>query len=63
MKTRNMVLGFMALAWFLSNALSGLGTNPSVLANTAIAWDAHIGGFLVGFLGFALFDRSWRPPL
>jgi membrane associated rhomboid family serine protease len=51
------------LAWFLSNALSGLGTNPSLLANTAIAWDAHIGGFLVGFLGFALFDRSPRPPL
>jgi membrane associated rhomboid family serine protease len=45
------------LAWFLTNALSGLGANPSVLANTAIAWDAHIGGFLVGFLGFALFDR------
>ena len=45
------------LAWFLTNALSGLGANPSVLANTAIAWDAHIGGFLVGFLGFAVFDR------
>jgi membrane associated rhomboid family serine protease len=54
------------LAWFLTNALSGLGANPSVLANTAIAWDAHIGGFLVGFLGFALFDgpqnQSAAPP-
>ncbi|BCH59601.1 rhomboid family intramembrane serine protease [Agrobacterium vitis] len=25
----------------------------------AIAWDAHLGGFTLGFLGFALFDR--RP--
>lgn len=26
----------------------------------AIAWDAHIGGFVVGFFGFALFDRHPR---
>ena len=23
----------------------------------SVAWEAHIGGFLAGFLGFALFDR------
>lgn len=26
----------------------------------AIAWDAHIGGFVVGFFGFALFDRRLK---
>ena len=32
--------------------------------NSQIAWEAHIGGFLVGFFGIALFDRpsQARPP-
>ena len=45
------------LGWFIANAMSGLGANPSVLASASIAWEAHIGGFLLGFLAFPLFDR------
>ncbi|MGD9830819.1 MAG: rhomboid family intramembrane serine protease [Hyphomicrobiaceae bacterium] len=29
----------------------------------AIAWEAHIGGFLAGLLGFGLFDRQTGPAL
>lgn len=44
------------IVWFGLNLLSGLaGFIPEVGA--AIAWEAHIGGFLVGFLGIGLFDR------
>ncbi len=50
------------LGWFIANAMSGLGANPSVLANASIAWEAHIGGFLLGFLAFALFDRRQEIP-
>lgn len=46
--------------WFGINliplVLSGTGS-----AMSSIAWEAHIGGFLFGFLGFALFDhKDWR---
>ncbi|MBB4953376.1 membrane associated rhomboid family serine protease [Agrobacterium vitis] len=29
----------------------------------AIAWDAHIGGFVMGFFGFALFDRPSKQQI
>ena len=48
-------LGF----WFLANFL--FGTVPLPIAGTAgvtVAWQAHIGGFLVGLLAFRWFD----PP-
>ena len=48
------------LGWFFANAISGLGANPSMLASASIAWEAHIGGFLLGFLVFALFDPVKR---
>ncbi|MBV8964458.1 MAG: rhomboid family intramembrane serine protease, partial [Hyphomicrobiales bacterium] len=54
---RNRTVIAFTLGWFIANAMSGLGANPSVLANASIAWEAHIGGFLLGFLGFAFFDR------
>jgi membrane associated rhomboid family serine protease len=55
---RNRSVIVFTLAWFFANAMSGLGANPSALANASIAWEAHIGGFLLGFLAFALFDRG-----
>jgi membrane associated rhomboid family serine protease len=55
---RNRSVMVFTLAWFFANAMSGLGANPSALANASIAWEAHIGGFLLGFLAFALFDRK-----
>ena len=54
---RNRSVIAFTLAWFFANALSGLGANPSALANASIAWEAHMGGFLLGFLAFAWFDR------
>ena len=53
---RNRTVIAFTLGWFMANAMSGLGANPSVLASASIAWEAHIGGFLLGFLAFALFD-------
>jgi membrane associated rhomboid family serine protease len=49
------VLAFL-LAWFGTNLLFGLGSFAMPGAPHAIAWEAHIGGFLVGLLAFAAFD-------
>jgi membrane associated rhomboid family serine protease len=55
------VLIFVVL-WFGLNLLFGLGSVslPGISGN--VAWQAHIGGFLVGLLGFALFDPIRRSP-
>lgn len=53
------VVVFIAL-WLFGNLLFALGLPLLGEYSGAIAWDAHIGGFLVGFLGFALFDRPRR---
>ena len=42
--------------WFLTNFLIGFGQVFGSNAGGAIAWEAHIGGFLFGFLFFPLFD-------
>jgi membrane associated rhomboid family serine protease len=53
------LVAFLAV-WFATNLLFGqvsiLGTDQ------IIAWEAHIGGFLAGLIGFALFDPP-PPPL
>jgi membrane associated rhomboid family serine protease len=49
------VLAFL-LAWFGTNLLFGLGSFVMPGVPHAIAWEAHIGGFLVGLLAFAAFD-------
>jgi membrane associated rhomboid family serine protease len=49
------ILAFL-LVWFGVNALMGLGTFALPGMEHAIAWQAHIGGFVVGLLAFALFD-------
>ncbi|MFB2553269.1 rhomboid family intramembrane serine protease [Ensifer soli] len=48
------VLVFSGL-WFATNIFIGLGLF-SVAGTAPVAWEAHIGGFLFGFLLFALFD-------
>ncbi len=49
-------LGF----WFLLNFLFGIIPMPiSGMAGATIAWEAHIGGFLIGLLAFRWFD----PPV
>lgn len=42
--------------WFLTNFLIGFGQVFGSAEGGAIAWEAHIGGFLFGFLCFPLFD-------
>lgn len=46
------------VAWFATNLLFGLGSISLGLGSGPIAWEAHIGGFLVGLLLFGLFDPS-----
>lgn len=48
------------LIWFGSNAL--IGAFPQAFGSgEAIAWEAHIGGFLFGLTTFSFFERIARP--
>jgi membrane associated rhomboid family serine protease len=49
------ILMFLA-AWFGINVLFGVGLVSVAGGEQSIAWQAHIGGFLAGLLGFAVFD-------
>jgi membrane associated rhomboid family serine protease len=44
--------------WFAVNLLFGIVAAPLGITDASIAWEAHIGGFLVGLLLFPLID----PP-
>lgn len=49
------------IVWFAANLL--LGAFPQAVGvSGAIAWEAHIGGFLFGLLFFSFFDRAGRHP-
>lgn len=48
------VLAFVGI-WFAINLIFGV-TNGGGLSSAAVAWDAHIGGFVAGLLLFGLFD-------
>jgi len=48
------VFGFLVV-WFGINLLAAVGFSFGI-ADSAIAWEAHVGGFLFGFLAFSLFD-------
>lgn len=49
------VLVFLAI-WFGINIVFGMGSVSAGLGSESVAWEAHIGGFLVGLLLFSLFD-------
>jgi membrane associated rhomboid family serine protease len=57
------VLGFIVV-WFGLNLLFGIGAVSLDGGQQAIAWEAHIGGFLAGLIAFPLFDPvgrgAWR---
>jgi membrane associated rhomboid family serine protease len=55
------VLAFLAL-WFGLNFLFGASSLTIVPDGQSIAWQAHVGGFVVGLLGFSLFDPIGRQP-
>jgi membrane associated rhomboid family serine protease len=49
-------LSFVGI-WFALNYLFGSGLVPIAGEDARIAWQAHVGGFLAGLLGFSLLDR------
>jgi membrane associated rhomboid family serine protease len=55
------VLSFLAV-WFGVNLAFGIFVGGGTLISSAIAWQAHIGGFLFGLLAFPLFDPVKRTP-
>ena len=55
-------VSFLAI-WLVTNLLFGLASMPLVGENAAIAWDAHLGGFIAGFLLFPLLDPREARPL
>ncbi len=55
------ILAFLAL-WVAINAYFGLSAVRIAGQEGAIAWEAHIGGFLCGLLTFGLFDTARRAP-
>ncbi|SON55432.1 intramembrane serine protease GlpG [Hartmannibacter diazotrophicus] len=59
--TDRRILFFIAL-WFAINTLAGVGAlSMPGEEGLAIAWQAHVGGFLAGLLLFSLFDPVKSP--
>ncbi len=55
------VIQFAAI-WFVINLAVGLLAGPLGVSDLSVAWEAHIGGFVAGFLLFPLFDPGPRAP-
>ncbi|CAN7605180.1 rhomboid family intramembrane serine protease [Rhizobium sp. LjRoot30] len=56
---RSRTVAMFMLMWFIGNVIFALGI-PLLGDIGNVAWEAHIGGFLFGFLLFALFDPMQR---
>ena len=54
---RNRGAAVFLLVWFASNLLFGLAAAPLGITDASVAWEAHIGGFVVGLLLFPRLDR------
>ena len=46
------------LVWFATNLVTGVAAVPLGLSDAPVAWQAHVGGFLIGLLAFPLFDPA-----
>lgn len=57
---RNRTVFIFTLIWFLGNVAIAIGLPVLGAEDAAVAWDAHIGGFLFGYFLFALFDPPMR---
>jgi membrane associated rhomboid family serine protease len=53
---RNRSAAMFLAVWFATNLLFGLFATPLGILDSGIAWEAHIGGFVVGFLLFSAID-------
>lgn len=51
------------VVWFGTNILFGIGTIAMPGLEQTVAWQAHIGGFIAGLLGFAIFDPVRDSPI
>jgi membrane associated rhomboid family serine protease len=49
---------FFILIFFVTNVLTATGYSAFVDGGMTVAWEAHVGGFLFGFLALGLFDRQ-----
>lgn len=58
---RNRPAALFLAIWLVTNLVFGLAATPFLGDSSAIAWDAHLGGFLAGFLLMPLFDRRTPP--
>lgn len=54
-------LGFIAI-WFVTNYVFAVMMEPMGFTDASIAWQAHIGGFLVGLLLLPFMDRMPGSP-
>jgi membrane associated rhomboid family serine protease len=55
------IVAFLAI-WFGLNLLFGVGSLAIATEGQAVAWQAHVGGFLAGLLGFWAFDPIGQTP-
>lgn len=55
--TSSSAMSFLVF-WLIANFLFGTVSLPLGIEDAGIAWEAHVGGFLVGLLGFRWFDPA-----
>jgi membrane associated rhomboid family serine protease len=48
--------------WFVTNFIFGVVSGPGNVGGGAVAWQAHVGGFLFGLLAFTFFDPPYAAP-
>jgi membrane associated rhomboid family serine protease len=54
------IVGFVVV-WFGLNLLFGVGSVSILGEGETVAWQAHVGGFVAGLFGFAVFDPARGP--
>ncbi|KQP50771.1 rhomboid family intramembrane serine protease [Methylobacterium sp. Leaf108] len=58
---RNRTAVVFLVIWLATNLLFGVIALPLGADGSSIAWDAHLGGFVIGFFLLPLIDRRRRP--
>jgi membrane associated rhomboid family serine protease len=59
---RNRQVITFLVVWFGANYVSAILAGPLGVTDASIAWEAHVGGFLVGLVLFPLFDPVRPRP-
>lgn len=60
---RNRRVVIFLLVWLVLNYVSALLAQPLGISDASIAWEAHVGGFLVGLILFPLIDPLAPGPV